>query len=98
MLAQVPGVSAKMASAILAKYGGSIYEFLGDLHRKIAEYEESLSPEMSPPSPTGLVSDSIEPMNKNKYKHVSECFKDVTVDGKRGIRKATIEKVCFFLG
>jgi ERCC4-type nuclease len=98
MLAQVPGVSAKMAAAILAKYGGSIYEFLGDLHRKIAEYEESLSPEMSPPSPTGLVSDSIEPMNKNKYKHVSECFKDVTVDGKRGIGKATIEKVCFFLG
>ena len=39
----------------------------------------------------------IEPMNKNKYKHVSECFKDVTVDGKRGIGKATIEKVCFFL-
>jgi len=98
MLAQVPGVSAKMAAAILAKYDGSIYEFLGDLHRKIAEYEESLSPEMSPPSPTGLVSESIEPMNKNKYKHVSECFKDVTVDGKRGIGKPTIEKVCFFLG
>ena len=101
MLAQVPGVSAKMAAAILAKYGGSIYEFLGDLHRKIAEYEESLSPEMSPPSPpspSGLVCESIEPMNKNKYKHVSECFKDVTVDGKRGIGKATIEKLCFFLG
>jgi hypothetical protein len=98
MLAQVPGVSAKMAAAILAKYDGSIYEFLGDLHRKIAEYEESLSPEMSPPSPTGLVSESIEPMNKNKYKHVSECFKDVTVDGKRGIGKLTVEKVCFFLG
>jgi ERCC4-type nuclease len=48
MLAQVPGVSAKMAAAILAKYGGSIYEFLGDLHRKIDDYEESLSPEMSP--------------------------------------------------
>lgn len=98
MLAQVPGVSAKMAAAILAKYGGSIYEFLGDLHRKINDYEESLSPEMSPPSPTGLVSESIEPMNKNKYKHVSECFKDVTVDGKRGIGKLTVEKVCFFLG
>ena len=37
MLAQVPGVSAKMAAAILAKYGGSIYEFLGDLHRKNRE-------------------------------------------------------------
>ena len=98
MLAQVPGVSAKMASAILAKYGGSIYEFLGDLHRKIADYEESLSPEMSPPSLTGLMSESIEPMNKNKYKHVSECFKDITVDGKRGIGKLTVEKVCYFLG
>ena len=97
MLAQVPGVSAKMASAILAKYGGSIYEFLGELHRKIANYEESLSPEMSPPSPT-FESQEIQPMNKNKYKHVSECFKDVTVDGKRGIGKLTVEKVCYFLG
>jgi len=102
MLAQVPGVSAKMAAAILAKYGGSIYEFLGDLHRKIADYEESLSPEMSPPSPDagGVMPTEtmIQPMNKNKYKHVSECFKDVTVDGKRGIGKLTVEKVCYFLG
>ena len=96
MLSQVPGISAKMASAILAKYGGSMYEFLGDLHRKINDYDESLSPEMSPPA--GLVPESIEPMNKNKYKHVSECFKDVTVDGKRGIGKLTVEKVCYFLG
>jgi ERCC4-type nuclease len=109
MLAQVPGVSAKMASAILAKYNGSLYEFLGDLHRKIAVYEESVSPEMSPPSPVVVASDATDvtdarppsPMNKNKYKHVSECFKEatvVTVDGKRGIGKATVEKVCFFLG
>ena len=98
MLAQVPGVSAKMAAAILAKYDGSIYEFLGDLHRKIANYEESMSPEEMSGSPTGLVPVSIEPMNKNKYKHVSECFKDVTVDGKRGIGKLTVEKVCYFLG
>ena len=105
MLAQVPGVSAKMAAAILAKYGGSIYEFLGDLHRKIDDYEESLSPEMSPPAGAGLVllSEATDtrpssPMNKNKYKHVSECFKDVSVDGKRGIGKLTVEKVCYFLG
>jgi ERCC4-type nuclease len=91
MLAQVPGVSAKMASAILAKYGGSIYEFLGDLHRKIAEYEESVTT-VIPPETT------IEPMNKNKYKHVSECFKDILIDGKRGIGKLTVEKLCFFLG
>ena len=115
MLAQVPGVSPKIAAAILAKYGGSIYDFLGDLHRKIDEYEESMSPEMSPPSPeaeaggggvvvaiskthTSARTVDTEPMNKNKYKHVSECFKDVTVDGKRGIGKLTVEKVCFFLG
>lgn len=104
MLAQVPGVSAKMAAAILAKYGGSIYEFLGDLHRKIADYEESLSPEMSAPSAdadsrcdTASNAPVIEPMNKNKYKHVSACFKDVG-DGKRNIGKATIEKLTYFLG
>jgi ERCC4-type nuclease len=108
MLAQVPGVSAKMAAAILAKYGGSIYEFLGDLNRKIDDYEESLSPEEMSGSPTGagavvLASEATDArppsaMNKNKYKHVSECFKDVTVDGKRGIGKLTVEKVCYFLG
>jgi ERCC4-type nuclease len=101
MLSQVPGVSAKMAAAILAKYGGSMYEFLGDLHRKIDDYEESMSPEELSGSPAAglvLLSECIEPMNKNKYKHVSECFKDVTVDGKRGIGKLTVEKVCYFLG
>jgi ERCC4-type nuclease len=103
MLAQVPGVSAKVATAILTKYGGSLYEFLVDLHRKINNYEESLSPEMSPPSPQQIlphvpILESIEPMNKNKLKHVSECFKDVTIDGKRGIGKVTVEKLCFFLG
>ena len=90
----------------LAKYGGSVYEFLGDLHRKIAEYEESLSAEMSAPSTVsgdvvvsnGSAMEQIEPMNKNKYKNISACFKDVTMDGKRGIGKATIEKLCFFLG
>jgi ERCC4-type nuclease len=98
MLAQVPGVSAKMAAAILAKYNGSMYEFLGDLHRKIDDYEESMSPEELSGAPAGAVTECIEPMNKNKLKHVSECFKDVTVDGKRGIGKATVEKVCYFLG
>jgi ERCC4-type nuclease len=103
MLAQVPGVSAKMASAILSKYNGSIYEFLGDLHRKIANYEESVSPEMSPPSPLSITADVAgtqapvyEPMNKNKLKHVSECFKGVG-DGKRNIGKATVEKLTYFL-
>ena len=102
MLAQVPGVSAKMAAAILAKYGGSMYEFLGDLHRKIDDYEESMSPEElsgAGVGPHGATNISvIEPMNKNKYKHVSACFADIAIDGKRGIGKATIEKVCYFLG
>jgi ERCC4-type nuclease len=104
MLAQVPGVSPKVATAILAKYGGSLYEFLRDLHKKIANYEESLSPEMSPPSPDAgphgvtINASVMEPMNKNKYKHVSACFADIAMDGKRRIGKATIEKVCYFLG
>jgi hypothetical protein len=104
MLAQVPGVSPKIAAGIMKKYGGSVYEFLADLRRKISEYEESLSPELSPPSASsadaavGGAAQLHEPMNKNKLKHVSACFKDVTVDGKRGIGKLTIEKLCFFLG
>jgi ERCC4-type nuclease len=90
MLAQVPGVSPKVATAILAKYNGSVYEFLGDLHRKIGEYESSSSSlDMAVSAPA--------PMNKNKLKLVSECFKDITTDGKRGIGKATIEKLCYFL-
>jgi ERCC4-type nuclease len=103
MLAQVPGVSAKMASAILAKYGGSIYEFLGDLHRKISDYEESVSPQMSPPSPNAGPDATthgpvvMEPMNKNKLKHVSTCFTDIAMDGKRGIGKLTVEKLTYFL-
>jgi DNA uptake protein ComE-like DNA-binding protein len=102
MLAQVPGVSAKIAAAILSKYGGSLFEFLGDLHRKINDYEESLSPELSPPSPTPSPATTpasvvSAPMNKNKLKHVSECFTDIAMDGKRGIGKATIEKLCYFL-
>ncbi len=86
-----------------------MYEFLGDLHRKIDDYEESMSPEELSGSGAGVVvlaseaTDATDtrpssPMNKNKYKHVSECFKDVTVDGKRGIGKLTVEKVCYFLG
>ena len=98
MLAQVPGVSPKIAAGIMKKYDGSVYEFLGDLRRKLNDYEESISPQMSSPSPSPvLVPETLEPMNKNKLKHVSECFKDVG-DGKRNIGKATIEKLCYFLG
>ena len=95
MLAQVPGVSPKIAAGIMKKYDGSVYEFLADLRRKLNDYEESISPQMSPPSPVSAP-ETIEPMNKNKLKHVSECFKDVG-DGKRNIGKATIEKLCYFL-
>lgn len=115
MLSQVPGVSPKIAAGIMKKYGGSVYEFLADLRRKLSDYEESVSPQMSSTSPVmelEIVStketrtketptDATDarppsPMNKNKLKHVSECFKDIG-DGKRNIGKATIEKVCYFL-
>jgi ERCC4-type nuclease len=107
MLAQVPGVSAKVAAAILAKYGGSIYEFLGDLHRKIGEYDTNIASSLSstlemavvpvnvPAPPTAPTAPAL--MNKNKLKHVSECFADIAMDGKRGIGKATIEKLTYFL-
>ena len=109
MLAQVPGVSPKIATGIMKKYGGSVYEFLADLRRKINDYEESVSPQMSSPSSTVFNLEIVStketdatdtrppsPMNKNKLKHVSECFRDIG-DGKRNIGKATIEKVCYFL-
>ena len=100
MLAQVPGVSPKIAAGIMKKYDGSFYEFLADLRRKLNDYEESISPQISPsplpPPPVLLCEESSEPMNKNKLKHVSECFKDVG-DGKRNIGKLTIEKLCYFL-
>ena len=113
MLAQVPGVSPKIATGIMKKYNGSVYEFLADLRRKINDYEESVSPQMSSPSMVFNLeiastketqtkdTDATDarppsPMNKNKLKHVSECFKDIG-DGKRNIGKATIEKVCYFL-
>ena len=108
MLAQVPGVSPKIATGIMKKYSGSVYEFLADLHRKLNDYEESVSPQMSSPSPvlelamtqtqTQETQDAQppSPMNKNKLKHVSECFKDIG-NGKRNIGKATIEKLCYFL-
>jgi hypothetical protein len=112
MLAQVPGVSPKIAMGIMKKYGGSVYEFLADLRRKLNDYEESVSPQMSAPLPVmdldleivatkETPTDAMDtrppsPMNKNKLKHVSECFKDIG-DGKRNIGKVTIEKVCYFL-
>jgi ERCC4-type nuclease len=120
MLAQVPGVSPKIATGIMKKYGGSVYEFLADLRRKLSDYEESVSPQMSSPVPVPVPLPGLElvstkdtdatdatdatdtqtrppsPMNKNKLKHVSECFKDIG-DGKRNIGKATIEKMCYFL-
>lgn len=105
MLAQVPGVSPKIATGIMKKYNGSIYEFLADLRRKINDYEESVSPQMSAPLPVMELEIAStnetdarpsSPMNKNKLKHVAECFKDIG-DGKRNIGKVTIEKVCYFL-
>ena len=117
MLSQVPGVSPKIAAGIMKKYGGSVYEFLADLRRKLSDYEESVSPQMSSTSPVmelEIVSTKEtrtketrthaqeetqqppSPMNKNKLKHVSECFKDIG-DGKRNIGKVTIEKLCYFL-
>jgi hypothetical protein len=54
---------------------------------------------MSPPSPSSTDAPGApvhEPMNKNKLKHITECFKGGG-GGKRGIGKATVEKLTYFL-
>lgn len=48
MLSQIPGISAKIAVAIMKKYDNSMSEFLADLKKKIDIYEDSI---WSPNSP-----------------------------------------------
>ena len=40
MLSQVPGISPKIAMAIMKKYSGSLFDFLSDLKRKTDDYED----------------------------------------------------------
>jgi ERCC4-type nuclease len=95
MLSQIPGISPKIAVAIMKKYNNSICEFLADLKLKLNIYEDSISPPKSPVEDnnnnitlhiSGLATCvnnemNTEQINKNKLRIISECFKDIEVVG-----------------
>lgn len=97
MLSQIPGISPKIAVAIMKKYNNSICEFLADLKLKLNIYEDSISPPKSPVEDnndndnitlhiSGLATcvnneKNTEQINKNKLRIISECFKDIEVVG-----------------
>ena len=97
MLSQIPGISPKIAIAIMKKYNNSICEFLADLKLKLNIYEDSISPPKSPVEDnnnnnnntlyiSGLATCvnnemNTEQINKNKLRIISECFKDIEVVG-----------------
>ena len=100
MLSQIPGISPKIAMAIMKKYNHSILGFLADLNRHLDNVEEN----------------SIKmkiPVNQLKVAEISKCFKDIEVpvlqmsisDGdfintksqSRKIGKATINKIIDYL-
>jgi len=110
MLSQIPGISPKIAVAIMKKYNNSICEFLADLKLKLNIYEDSISPPKSPVvddnNNNNNNNNNKEQINKNKLRIITECFKDIEVigdnngDGKintRGIGKATVEKIYRYL-
>jgi len=66
MLSQIPGISPKIAMAIMKKYNHSILGFLADLKRHLDNVEEN----------------SIKmkiPVNQMKVVEISKCFKDIEV-------------------
>lgn len=97
MLSQIPGISAKIAVAIMKKYDNSISEFLADLKKKIDIYEDSVWSPNSPAndnrnknnhSPVNISSLSClndetntAQINKHKLRIITECFKDIEVVG-----------------
>lgn len=91
MLSQIPGVSSKIATAIMKKYNNSIFLLLADMKRKLNHYEDTISPDNASPisSPNaGHIDSPISSpkagiVRNNKLKYLSECFNDINVnDGK----------------
>jgi ERCC4-type nuclease len=64
MLSNIPGVSPKIAAAIMKKYNNSIFEFLDDLKRKNDIFEESISNTNKTPVPSKIL---------------AECFADIEI-------------------
>jgi ERCC4-type nuclease len=68
MLSNIPGVSPKIAAAIMKKYNNSMFEFLVDLKRKTDKFEDSYI---------------NSKMNKSPVpsKILAECFADIEIQG-----------------
>jgi len=67
-LSNIPGVSPKIAAAIMKKYNNSMFEFLVDLKRKTDKFEDSYI---------------NNKMNKSPIpsKILAECFADIEIQG-----------------
>jgi hypothetical protein len=68
MLSNIPGVSPKIAAAIMKKYNNSMFEFLDDLKRKNDIFEESSSKTNKIPPPSKIL---------------AECFADIEIHGNK---------------
>ena len=64
MLSNIPGVSPKIAAAIMKKYNNSMFEFLHDLKRKNDIFEESISNTNKSSIPSKIL---------------AECFADIEI-------------------
>jgi hypothetical protein len=69
MLSNIPGVSPKIAAAIMKKYNNSMFEFLDDLKRKNDIVEESSSKTKKAQIPSKIL---------------AECFADIEIHGSNG--------------
>lgn len=68
MLSNIPGVSPKIAAAIMKKYNNSMFEFLDDLKRKTDKFEDSY---------INTTTNKIPPPSKI----LAECFADIEIHG-----------------
>jgi ERCC4-type nuclease len=88
MLSQIPGVSSKIATAIMKKYNNSIFHLLADMKRKLNHYEDTISPDDESPNaspnaghnPSPNASPNAGIIRNHKLKYLSECFNDINVN------------------
>lgn len=88
MLSQIPGVSSKIATAIMKKYNNSIFLLLADMKRKLNHYEDTISPDNSSPNASPNAGHNAIPntspnpsvIRNHKLKYLSECFNDINVN------------------
>ena len=87
MLSQIPGISSKIATAIMKKYNNSMFIFLVDMKHKLNQYEDTISPDDTSindgnpgvgESPVSSPNPSI--IRNHKLKYLAECFKDINVN------------------